>query len=119
MTLDLEAKLEVEEGVQFVAKTPKLMEILETVADVYGVGKMDMMSLRRFSNIVEARDGFYWCARALTPRTFTEIGRFFGKRDHSTVWAGIVRVSQRFDKHHARLNEVVKRLGVKTEKLKP
>lgn len=120
MTLDqAAAEAEIAEGVEFVRQAPKLMDILEAVSSVYRVGKMDMMSLRRYAHVVEARDAFYWCARTLTPRTYVEIGRFFGGRDHSTVWEGIVRVSQRFDAHKKRLAQVVARLGIDIGDLQP
>lgn len=119
MSIYQDAEAEVMEGVQFVAAAPKLMEILDVVSSVYGIGKMDMMSLRRFPHMVEARDAFYWSARTLTPRTYSEIGRFFADRDHSTVWEGIVRVRQRFDAHKERLAKVIAKLGVDMGELKP
>lgn len=119
MTLNTETHAEVMEGVDYIARAPKLMDVLDAVSAVYKVGKMDMISLRRYAHLVEARDAFYWGARTLTPRTLTEIGRFFGNRDHSTVYEGVIRVSQRFDKHKDRLAEVVKRLGIDVGELRP
>lgn len=113
MMLDAEVKAEIEAGPAFIEQAPKLMEILDAVASVYRVGKMDMMSLRRFPHMVEARDAFYWLARHLTPRTYVEIGRFFADRDHSTVLEGVSRATLRFPTHKARLAEVCKRLNVK------
>jgi chromosomal replication initiation ATPase DnaA len=113
MTLDAETEAEIAEGAAFIVRAPKLMEILDAVSAVYRVGKMDMMSLRRFSNMVEARDAFYWLARHLTPRTYVEIGRFFADRDHSTVFEGVSRASMRFPVHKKRLVEVCKRLNIK------
>jgi chromosomal replication initiation ATPase DnaA len=117
MTLNIETESEVMEGVAFVQRAPKLMPILETVAAVYRVGKMDMMSLRRYPHVVEARDAFYWLSKHLTPRTYTEIGRFFMDRDHSTVWEGVNRAGERIDRHKLRMREVCKRLGVSLEEL--
>jgi chromosomal replication initiation ATPase DnaA len=119
MTLNLETESEVMEGVAFVARAPKLMQILETVAAVYRVGKMDMMSLRRYPHVVESRDAFYWLSKHLTPRTYTEIGRFFMDRDHSTVWEGVNRAGERIDRHKVRMRAVCKQLGVTCEELKP
>ena len=119
MTDNPEVVAEIKEGADYVANTPRLMEILEAVAAVYRVGKMDIISFRRFANMVEARDAFYWCARTLTPRSYPEIGQFFGKRDHSTVWAGVLRVTQRFDAHKDRLEQVVKRLGINMKDYHP
>tara|TARA_R110000868_G_scaffold404384_1_gene682497 strand:- start:6918 stop:7277 length:360 start_codon:yes stop_codon:yes gene_type:complete len=113
MTLDAEAQAEIAEGVAFIERAPKLMAILDAVSAVYRVGKMDMMSLRRFPHMVEARDAFYWLSRHLTPRTYVEIGRFFADRDHSTVLEGVRRASMRFPAHKKRLVEVSKRLNIK------
>ena len=114
---DAEAMAEVEEGAAFIARAPKLMDVLEAVCAVYRVGKMDMMSLCRTAHLVEARDAFYYCARTFTPRTSTEIGVFFADRDHSTVLAGVARAKQRFAQHRERLVEVAKRLGVAVDEV--
>ena len=119
MTLNPETKAEIAEGNALVDQAPKLMDVLNAVSAVYHVGKMDLLSFRRFANLVEARDAYYWCARTLTPRSYPEIGRFLGNRDHSTVWAGVLRVSIRFNSHKDRLAKVVKRLGIDLGELKP
>lgn len=110
--LDPEIKAEIAEGAEMIDRAPKLMEVLEAVSAVYRIGKMDLVSFRRFPHLVEARDAFYWCARTLTPRSYPEIGRFFGNRDHSTVWTGVLRVNQRYEAHKDRLEKVAKRLGI-------
>lgn len=117
MTMNLEAESDVAEGVAFVARAPKLMEIVEAIVVIYRVGKMDMMSLRRYPHLVEARDAFYWLARHLTPRTYAEIGRFFANRDHSTVMEGVARAGRRIDRHKARMWAVCQILNVSLEEL--
>lgn len=109
--LDAEAMAEIMEGVNYVQRAPKLMEILVAVSEVYGIGKMDLMSNRRSDKFVEARDCFYWLARHLTPRTYPEIGQFLADRDHSSVWAGVERASERFHKHKPKLVQVLRKLG--------
>ena len=119
MTFNPKVEAEVAAGVKFVRSAPKLMDIFEEVSSVYKAGRMDMMSFRRYAHVVEARDAFYWCARTLTPRTYVEIGRFFGGRDHTTVWEGVARVSRRFDSHKDRLAKVVARFGIDIGDLQP
>lgn len=116
---DPETKAEIAEGAEMIDRAPKLMEVLEAVSAVYRIGKMDLVSFRRFSHLVEARDAFYWCARTFTPRSYPEIGRFFGDRDHSTVWKGVLRVNQRYETHKDRLLEVAKRLGIDLKDYQP
>lgn len=117
--LDPETKAEIAEGAEMIDRAPKLMEVLEAVSAVYRIGKMDLVSFRRFPHLVEARDAFYWCARTFTPRSYPEIGRFFGDRDHSTVWTGVLRVNQRYETHKDRLLKVAKRLGIDLKDYQP
>jgi len=117
MMLDDEANAEINEGVAFVARAPRLMAILDAVCAVYRVGKMDVMSSRRMAHFVEARDAFYWCARTFTPRSYPEIGRFLADRDHSSVREGVMRAQIRFDSHKQRLVLVAKRLGVAVDEV--
>lgn len=115
---DAEAMAEVEEGAAFIARAPKLMDVMEAVCAVYRIGKMDLMSFRRCSHFVDARDAFYWCAKTFTPRSYPEIGRFLADRDHSSVWAGVMRAKQRFDRHKTRLVLVAKRLGIEVKEVR-
>ena len=112
MTLETDVEAEVAEGLAFVASAPKLMQILEAVCTAYKAGKMDMMSRRRYTHLVDARDGFYWLARSLTPRTYVEIGQFLDMRDHTSVWEGVARVEKRMSKHRARLLRAINILGI-------
>lgn len=119
MTMDSQIRAEIDEGAAIISNAPKLIDVLNAVSAVYGIGKMDLISFRRFANLVEARDAFYWCARTLTPRSYPEIGKFFGNRDHSTVWTGVLRVNQRFEAHRNRLTKVALRLGIDLKDYKP
>jgi chromosomal replication initiation ATPase DnaA len=117
VTLNLETESEVAEGLAFVARAPKLMEILDAVSAVYMIGKLDLMSLRRYKNTVTARHAFFWLARHLTPRTYPEIGRFMADRDHCSVWHGVAEMDKRLGQHKPKLREVCKRLGITLEEL--
>lgn len=119
MTLDRGAEAEVMEGVDFVARAPKLMEVLGAVSAVYMVGKMDVMSPHRFHHLVGARGAFYWLARHLTPRSYPEIGRFLGGRDHSTVIHGISVINRRMERHRDKLRIAIEKLGYNPDEVLP
>jgi chromosomal replication initiator protein len=119
MTLDPLVKAEIADGAAITDNAPKLIDILNAVSSVYAIGKMDLVSFRRFPHLVEARDAFYWCARTMTPRSYPEIGQFFGNRDHSTVLTGVQRATKRFEKNRARLEKIAKRLGVELKEQTP
>lgn len=119
MTLDPLVKAEIADGTAITDGAPKLIDILNAVSSVYGIGKMDLISFRRFPHLVEARDAFYWCARTLTPRSYPEIGLFFGNRDHSTVWEGVHRAKKRYHVHRDRLQKVAECLGIDIKECNP
>lgn len=67
--------------------------ILKAVAEATGVSLMDIKSARRLRHIVRARMIYYWIARNYTGRSFPEIGRTVGDKDHTTVLYGVSRVN--------------------------
>ena len=60
-------------------------EIQRTVCQFYRVDRTEMASKRRARAIVRPRQVAMYLAKVLTPRSYPEIGRKFGGRDHSTV----------------------------------
>lgn len=56
------------------------------------VGILDLESPRRAVKLVQARFLYYWMARKLTARSYPDIGRYCGGRDHSTVMHGIRKI---------------------------
>jgi len=115
--LNLDTESEVMEGVAFIASAPKLMQILDAVSAVYMIGKMDIVSVRRQAHLVGARQAFYWLSSHMTPRTYSEIGRFLGGREHSTVTHGIRQIDRCKIRHKAKLRAVCARMGVRIEEL--
>ena len=60
-------------------------EIQRTVCQFYRVDRTEMASKRRARAVVRPRQVAMYLAKVLTPRSYPEIGRKFGGRDHSTV----------------------------------
>jgi chromosomal replication initiator protein len=60
-------------------------EIKKKVAEHYGLKVQELESPVRSRSIVRPRQIAMFLARKLTPRSYPEIGRRFGNRDHTTV----------------------------------
>ncbi|WP_308430388.1 chromosomal replication initiator protein DnaA [Novosphingobium colocasiae] len=60
-------------------------EIQRTVCQFYRIDRQEMSSKRRARAVVRPRQVAMYLAKVLTPRSYPEIGRKFGGRDHSTV----------------------------------
>ncbi len=60
-------------------------EIQRTVCQFYKLDRSEMASKRRARAVVRPRQVAMYLAKVLTPRSYPEIGRKFGGRDHSTV----------------------------------
>ncbi|TMM47139.1 chromosomal replication initiator protein DnaA [Qipengyuania marisflavi] len=60
-------------------------EIQRTVCQFFRIDRSEMSSKRRARAVVRPRQVAMYLAKVLTPRSYPEIGRKFGGRDHSTV----------------------------------
>lgn len=60
-------------------------EIQRTVCQFYRIDRAEMGSKRRARAVVRPRQVAMYLSKVLTPRSYPEIGRKFGGRDHSTV----------------------------------
>ena len=60
-------------------------DIQEKVCAYYKVKPSDLMSSRRMQSIVKPRQLAMYLSKILTTKSFPEIGRRFGGRDHTTV----------------------------------
>jgi chromosomal replication initiator protein len=60
-------------------------QIQEVVAEFYGVSTADIMGKARKAKIAQARQISMYLAKKLTEKSYPEIGRLFGGKDHSTV----------------------------------
>ncbi|MXO86400.1 chromosomal replication initiator protein DnaA [Altererythrobacter aurantiacus] len=60
-------------------------EIQRTVCQFFRIDRSEMSSKRRARAVVRPRQIAMYLSKVLTPRSYPEIGRKFGGRDHSTV----------------------------------
>ncbi|MFT7618839.1 MAG: chromosomal replication initiator protein, partial [Planctomycetota bacterium] len=70
-------------------------DIIESVTDHYGVRLSDLQSKKRFHSITLPRQVCMFLARKHTPLSLTEIGGYFGGRDHSTVLYADDKITKR------------------------
>ena len=68
-------------------------EIKKKVAEHYGLKVADLESPNRSRSIVRPRQIAMYLARLLTPRSYPEIGRRFGNRDHTTVMHAVETIT--------------------------
>ncbi|QND45228.1 hypothetical protein HB780_05590 (plasmid) [Rhizobium lusitanum] len=96
--------------------------ISETVAKSYGVTVRDLNSRRKGDGVVLPRHMSWTLARRLTERSFPEIGRFMGGRDHTTIIHGVRRIEEALGSdpqiaaNYMQLVEVITVLGEASDK---
>lgn len=64
---------------------PSIKAIQLAVCQFYEIPIRSMLSLRRDAVVIQARHVAMYLSRELTDRSFPEIGRLFGGKDHSTI----------------------------------
>ena len=69
-------------------------EIQRRVAEHYRIKPADMVSARRAREVARPRQVAMYLAKRLTSRSLPEIGRRFGKRDHTTVMHAVKRIEE-------------------------
>jgi chromosomal replication initiator protein len=67
-------------------------DIIDMVCEHYNVRLNDLLSQRRTKNLAFPRHVAMYLTKELTQLTLTEIGSFFGGRDHSTVLHAINKI---------------------------
>lgn len=73
---------------------PTVATIQAHVADRFGVHLSEMTSARRAKEVARPRQVAMYLSKQLTPRSLPEIGRLFGKRDHTTVIHAVRRITE-------------------------
>ena len=69
--------------------------IARATAHIFGVEPADLLGgTRRGGALIEARFAAYWVARHATSNSLPQIGRYMGRRDHTTIMHGIVRAEE-------------------------
>lgn len=67
------------------ARVLTLDDIQQQVASYYNIKVHDLLGARRLRQIARPRQAAMFLAKKLTPKSYPEIGRAFGGRDHTTV----------------------------------
>lgn len=68
--------------------------IIELASQFFGVSVVDIVSPRREARLVEARHIAMYAIRDLMPRSYPEIGRAFGGRDHTSIRLACINIEQ-------------------------
>lgn len=71
---------------------PMLQDIFEEVRLFYGIDKIEFLSKRRTGNIARARQIAVYLCREMTLKSYPEIGRQLGGRDHTTALHGARKI---------------------------
>lgn len=92
--VEQEEEAEPVEVVVLPVPAPKLTieAIKRAVCQHYGISHNEIISDHRNHRVVRPRQVGMYLSRKLTPRSYPEIGRKFGGRDHGTVISGCRRV---------------------------
>ncbi len=67
-------------------------EIQKVTADYYGLKQTDLLSARRTRQVARPRQVAMYLCKQLTTRSYPDIGRRMGGRDHTTVLHGVRRI---------------------------
>lgn len=73
----------------------EIERIKQTVANFYGIEPCDMTSQSRARYVARPRQLAVYLARQMTGKSFPELGRRFGGRDHTTILHAIREVERR------------------------
>jgi chromosomal replication initiator protein len=72
-------------------------DIQKKIADRYNIKISDMSSTRRNRAVARPRQIAMYLSKILTPKSLADIGKKFGKKDHTTVMHAIKRVEELCD----------------------
>jgi chromosomal replication initiator protein len=75
-------------------------EIQRKVAEHYGIRLSDLIGPKRLRSIARPRQVAMKLSKDLTTRSYPDIGRRFGGRDHSTVMHAVKRVEELVSTDH-------------------
>ncbi|MBD5485649.1 MAG: chromosomal replication initiator protein DnaA [Lachnospiraceae bacterium] len=84
--------------------TPSL--IIEVVAEHFGVNPDDITSKKRNSEFVLPRQISMYLCRKLTETSLSNIGKYLGKKDHTTVMHGIQKIESEIETNEDIKNKV-------------
>ena len=75
-------------------KRVRIEDIQRIVSRHYNVSRQELVSNRRTRVIVKPRQVAMYLSKTMTPRSFPEIGRRFGGRDHTTVLHAVRKIEE-------------------------
>lgn len=88
-------------------RTRDLKTVRSVVAAFCRVSVHEILSERRFTEVVRARHIFYAAARELTAASLLAIGRACNGKDHTTVLHGIRKVTENREYFEPELSKVI------------
>jgi len=68
-----------------------MSSILKAVCEVFEVSKEELLSKRRYKELIKPRHVFYYLAHSLTDKSLVGIGRYLDK-DHTTIMYGADKI---------------------------
>lgn len=77
----------------------KMDDILRLVASHFNVTALDIRSHRRTADIVRPRQVAMYLCRALTTRSYPDIARFLGGKDHTTIMHSVKAIAKTMDEN--------------------
>ena len=90
-----------------VAARPRVQDVLQAVAEHYGISVDDLRSQRRSRRIAWPRQVACAVACEVTDKSLTQIGRAIGGRDHTTIIYARRKIT-RLRKENSRLDALVR-----------
>jgi chromosomal replication initiator protein len=69
-------------------------EIQKLTADHFGLKQSDLLSERRTRSVARPRQVAMWLCKQHTTRSYPDIGRRFGGRDHTTVLHAVKKIEE-------------------------
>lgn len=94
----------------------RIADIQRAAARHFGIAAREMQTRSRAAGLVLPRHVAMYLARELTPRSYTELGRAFGGRDHTTVLHAVNGIERRLEadgdlaQHIAQIRDALGRL---------
>jgi chromosomal replication initiation ATPase DnaA len=88
-----------------------LHEVIEITTRVCRVGVKDFASARRWEHFVRARHIYFYLAHKFTGKTFPQIAKLCGDRDHTTAVHGYKSVERDPGRYEPELSSVRQALG--------
>lgn len=86
---------------------PSIERIQRCVCKYFGVSRHDMLSQRRTAEVVMPRQLAMYLAKKMTLKSLPEIGRRFGKRDHTTALHAVRKIKALMERDDGIRNSIL------------